>query len=82
MSSFDFDGESLLDDYLRENQDSIRSQIEETFRQRVAEVIGLENMSKVTLSFSGTDLENLQMHVNGPDELRHKIEGALRDGTL
>jgi lipoate-protein ligase A len=82
MSSFDFDGGSLLDDYLRENQDSIRSQMEEITRQRVADVIGQENMSKVTLSFSGTDSENLKMHVDGPDEFKNKIEEALRSGTL
>jgi hypothetical protein len=82
MLSYEFDGDNLLNDYLRENQDSIRSQMEEIARQRVADVIGYENMSKLTLRFSGTDPENLQMHVDGPDELKARIEEALRDGTL
>jgi hypothetical protein len=51
-------------------------------RQRVANLIGHENLSKVTLTFSGTDPENLKMHVEGPDDLKVKIEEALRTGKL
>lgn len=81
MLSFDFNGENMLDDYLRENRDSIRSQMEEISRRRVADVIGDENLSKVTLTFSGTGLENVKLHVDGPDDLKAKIEEALRGDT-
>ena len=80
--SFEFDGEDMLDEYLRENRDSIGSKMEEIARQRVADAIGHENLSKVTLSFSGSDLKDLKMHVNGPDELKAKIEESLRGDTL
>ena len=82
MMSFEFDGENMFDEYLRENRDSIRREMEEIARQRVADAIGHENLSKVTLSFSGSDLEDLKMHVDGPDDLKIKIEEALRGGTL
>ena len=82
MMSFDFDGENMLDEYLRENQDSIRSEMEEIARRRIADAIGHENLSKVSLRFSGTDLEDLKLHVDGPDDLKAKIEEALRSGTL
>lgn len=82
MFSFEFDAEKIFDEYLRDNQDSIRSEMENIARQRIADVIGPENMSKVTVTFTGTDLEDLKMHVEGPDDLKVKIEEALCSGTL
>ena len=49
--------------------------------QRVTEAVGHENMSKIALTFIGTDLDDLKMHVEGPDDLKAKIEEALRAGT-
>jgi hypothetical protein len=75
-----FNPKELLNGYLRENEDSIRSEKEDLARERVAAVIGRENLSKVTLTFSGADLEHLTMNVEGPDELKARIEEALRAG--
>jgi len=82
MFSFDFDGERMLDDYLRTDRDAIRSEMEEIARRRVEDAIGPENLSKVTLRFSGTDLADLKMHVEGPYKLKAKIKAALGGGSL
>jgi hypothetical protein len=77
-----FNGEEIPDTYHRENQDSIRSEMEAIARQRVAIVIGHENLSKATLTFSEADLKNLKMQLEGPNDLKAKIEEALRTGKL
>jgi hypothetical protein len=55
--------------------------MENIARQRVTEAVGHENMSKIALTFIETDLDDLKMHVEGPDDLKAKIEEALRAGT-
>jgi hypothetical protein len=81
MFSFDCELERLLDDYLRQNQDALRTEIEQIARQQIGDVIGPENLSKVALTFSGAHLQDLKLHVHGPEDLQAEIEHALANGT-
>jgi hypothetical protein len=81
MFSFDCELERLLDDYLRQNQDALRTELEHIAQQRIADVIGTENLRKVGLTFSGAELRDLKVRVHGPQYLQAEIEHALANGT-
>jgi hypothetical protein len=40
--------------------------------------IGRENLDRVTLTFQGSAVDDLTVYVEGPDDLRTKVEEALR----
>ena len=44
--------------------------------QQVTQAIGRENLVKVTLTFEGSALDDLAVHVEGPEDLKAKIEEA------
>jgi hypothetical protein len=66
-----------LDEFLRANESEIRWQVESLVLEQVTRAIGRENLDKVTLTFQGSALDNLAVHVEGPDDLRARIEVAL-----
>jgi hypothetical protein len=67
-----------LDDFLRANESEIRWQVESLVREQVTRAIGQENLGKVALTFQGSTLDDMAVHVEGPDDLKVKIEAALR----
>ncbi len=66
-----------LDGFLRANESQIRWQVESLVLDRVTRAIGEDNLNKVTLIFEGSALDDLAVHVEGPDDLKSKIEAAL-----
>jgi len=66
-----------LEDFLRANESEIRWQVESLVLEQVTKAIGRENLGKVTLTFKGSDLGNLAVQVEAPDDLKAKIELAL-----
>jgi hypothetical protein len=71
--------EIALDNFLRANESALRWQVESLVLQQVTQAIGRENLVKVTLTFEGSALDDLAVHVDGPDDLKAKIEEALRN---
>ncbi len=68
-----------LDDFLRANESAIRWQVESLVLQQVTQAIGRENLGRVTLTFQGSTLDDFAVHVEGPGDLKAKIEEALRN---
>jgi hypothetical protein len=68
-----------LGQFLRANESAIRWQVESLVLRQVTQAIGRENLGKVTLAFQGSTLDDLAVHVEGPDDLKAKIEEALRN---
>jgi hypothetical protein len=66
-----------LDEFLRANESQIRWQVESLVLKQVTRAIGRDNIGKVTLIFEGSALDDLAVHVEGPEELKGKIEAAL-----
>jgi hypothetical protein len=66
-----------LDEFLRANESQIRWQIESLVLEQVTRAIGRDNLGKVTLIFEGSALDDLAVHVEGPEDLKGKIEAAL-----
>jgi len=66
-----------LDGFLRANESQIRWQVESLVLDQVTRAIGRDNLGKVTLIFEGSALDDLAVHVEGPDDLKSKIEAAL-----
>jgi hypothetical protein len=66
-----------LDEFLRANESQIRWQVESLVLEQVTRAIGRDNLGKVTLIFEGSALDDLAVHVEGPEELKGKIEAAL-----
>ncbi len=66
-----------LDEFLRANESQIRWQVESLVLEQVTRAIGRDNLGKVTLIFEGSALDDLAVHVEGPDDLKDKIEAAL-----
>ena len=75
----DVTDEINLDDFLRANESAIRWQVESLVLQQVTQAIGRENLGKVTLTFQGSTLDDFAVHVEGPGDLKAKIEEALRN---
>jgi hypothetical protein len=71
--------EIALDNFLRANESAIRWQVESLVLQQVTEAIGRDNLGKITLTFEGSTLDDLAVHVEGPADLKAKIEEALRN---
>ncbi len=67
-----------LDEFLRANESEIRWQVESLVLQRITQAIGRENLGKVTLSFQGSVLDDLAMSIEGPEDLKAKVEEAFR----
>jgi hypothetical protein len=70
------DGISLAG-FLKANESEIRWLVESLVLERVTRAIGRENLEKVTLTFQGSALDDIAVHVDGPDEFKAKIEVAL-----
>jgi hypothetical protein len=66
-----------LDGFLKANESQIRWAVELLVLGRVTEAIGQENLGKVRLSFQGSTLGDWAVHVEGPDDLKARIEEAL-----
>ena len=67
-----------LDDFLRANESEIRWQVESLVLERVTRAIGRENLGKVTLTFQGSAFDDMAVRIEGPDDLKAKVEKALR----
>ncbi len=67
-----------LDDFLKANESEIRWQVESLVLERVTRAIGRDNLGKVTLTFQGSPFDDLAVHVEGPDDLKARVEEALR----
>ncbi len=66
-----------LEEFLKANESEIRWKVETLVLDQVTRTIGRENLGKVSLTFQGSTLEDLAVHVEGPDDLKAKIEEAL-----
>ena len=67
-----------LRDFFRANESEIRSLVESLIQMQVSEAIGCENVSRVNLIFEGSFLGDLTVYVEGPPDLKAKVEAALR----
>ena len=67
-----------LEEFLRANESEIRWQVESLVLERVTRAIGRENLGRVTLTFQGSVLDDMAVHVEGPDEHLAKVGEALR----
>jgi hypothetical protein len=72
--------EICLHDFLRANESEIRWTVESLVLDQVTRAIGRENLGKVMLTFQGSALDEFAMQVEGPEELKSKIEDAFRKG--
>jgi hypothetical protein len=70
--------EIKLEEFLRANESEIRWKVESLVLHKVTQAIGRENLGKVRLTFWGSTLDDIAMEVEGPDDLRAKIEEAFR----
>ncbi len=66
-----------LEEFLKANESEIRWKVESLILDHVTRVIGQENLGKVHLTFQGSALDDLALLVEGPEELKAKIEEAL-----
>lgn len=66
-----------LEEFLKANESEIRWKVESLVLDQVTRVIGRDNLGKVSLTFQGSSLDDLAVHVEGPDDLKAKIEEAL-----
>ncbi|MGO8903224.1 MAG: hypothetical protein ACLQU5_33540 [Isosphaeraceae bacterium] len=66
-----------LEEFLKANESEIRWKVESLVLDQVTRAIGRENLGKVSLTFQGSTLDDLAVHVEGPDDLKAKIEEAL-----
>jgi hypothetical protein len=71
--------EIYLRPFVRANESRIRYYIGSLIHQRMIEAIGEENLDKVRLYFQGSTLDDPIVLVEGPADLRAKIEEALRE---
>ena len=67
-----------LHDFLRANESEIRWTVESLVLAQVTRAIGRENLGKVMLTFQGSALDELAVQVEGPEDLKAKIEDAFR----
>ena len=67
-----------LRDFLRANESAIRWQVESLILEQVIRAIGRENVGRVNLIFEGSFLGDLTVYVEGPPDLKAKVEEALR----
>ena len=70
--------EIKLHDFLRANESEIRWTVESLVLAQVTRAIGRENLGKVMLTFQGSALDELAVQVEGPEDLKAKIEDAFR----
>ncbi|MGC8644007.1 MAG: hypothetical protein ACP5XB_29460 [Isosphaeraceae bacterium] len=70
-------GEINLGEFLKANEFEIRWKVESLVLHQVTRAIGQENLGKVSLTLQGSSLDDLVLQVEGPDELKAKIEEAL-----
>ena len=66
-----------LQKFLKANESEIRWAVESLILDQVTRAIGHENLGKVSLTLQGSTFDDLAIHVEGPDDLRSKIEEAL-----
>jgi len=66
-----------LEEFLKANESEIRWKVESLVLDQVTRAIGRENLGKVSLTFQGSTLDDMAVHVEGPDDLKAKIEEAL-----
>jgi hypothetical protein len=67
-----------LAEFLKANESEIRWLVESLVLQRMTQAIGRENLDKVTLTFQGSAVDDIAVYVEGPEDLRTKVEEALR----
>jgi hypothetical protein len=67
-----------LYDFLTANESEIRWTVESLVLAQVTRAIGRENLGKVMLTFQGSALDELAVQVEGPEDLKAKIEDAFR----
>lgn len=48
-------------------------------KESVAAVISAEEASQIKIDVIGTDIDNLSLNINGPDEIVKKIEKSLSE---
>lgn len=70
--SFNFNTDAIM----REVMERVRPATEERVRQKVAEVLGPVDATKVLVTFHWLD-KDMTVHVQGPDELKAKVQAAL-----
>ncbi len=66
-----------LEEFLKANESEIRWKVESLVLDQVTRTIGRENLGTVSLTFQGSTLDHLAVHIEGPDDLKAKIEEAL-----
>lgn len=51
----------------------------ESAKESVTSLISEEEVSKISIDVVGTDIDNLSLKINGPDEIVNKIETSLAE---
>ena len=64
--------------FIRANEPAIRWQIESLILEQMIRAIGRENLDRINLIFEGSFLGDLTVYVEGPPDLKAKVEEALR----
>jgi hypothetical protein len=65
--------------FIRANESWFRDLASSLVFGEVSRAIGKENLGKVTLTLWGEAHDDLALHVEGPDDLKAKIEEAFRN---
>jgi iron uptake system EfeUOB component EfeO/EfeM len=60
-------------------EEEIFKGVVETAKEGIASAITAEEASKITIDAVGTDLEDLSLNINGPEEIVAKIQEALSE---
>jgi hypothetical protein len=71
-------GEINLRPLIRANESGIRYYVETLLGERMSRAIGRENLGKIRLIFRGSPFDDLMVYVEGPDDLKAKVEEAFR----
>jgi hypothetical protein len=67
-----------LRNFLRANESEIRWVVESLIVSQMTRAIGRDNLGKINLIFDGSFVGNLTVYVEGPADLKAKVEEALR----
>ena len=78
IPEYDTIDEINLRPFIRANESGIRWYIGTIIRERMIQAIGRENLDQVTVSFWGSPLDDPTVFVEGPADLKAKVEEALR----
>lgn len=62
-----------------EIEKTVFQSVVESAKERVVSLITEEELSKISIDVVGTDIENLSLSIDGPDDIVNKIEAGLAE---